>query len=212
MRLGTDSAVWQGQARSIRTHNSDCVSGFRRIHRAVSSSWLVFAVCRRPQRLVGGLDAFGGALAHPRHQFAQSFAHFFNLVFLAGSEERVVFFVACLIFSNPIFGKFAGLNVFEGSFHAFLDARVDDFRPNGDVAPLSGFGDGKAHAVNAGLVDEVHDELKFVQALEVSHFRLVTSLHQHFISRLDQRGGAAAENRLLAKQICFRFLAGRWFG
>ena len=177
------------------------------ISRLVSICSFVLVGLRRLERLVRGLDAFGGSLAHPRHQFAQSLAHFFNLVFFAGLEERVVFFVARLIFSNPIFGKFAGLNVFEGGLHAFLDARVDDFRTNGDVAPLGGFRDGEAHAVNAGLVDEIHNELEFVQALEVSHFGLVARFHQHFVPCLNQCGGAAAENRLLAEQVRFRFLA-----
>ena len=47
--------------------------------------------------------------------------------------------------ADPAFGEFAGLDIFERGFHAFLDAGINDQRvPRKRRAPLGGFGDGKA--------------------------------------------------------------------
>ena len=48
-----------------------------------------------------------------------------------------------------------------------------------------------------------------MQTLEVRHLGRVPGLHQRFEPGLDERRGAAAEHRLLAKQIGFGFLAER---
>ena len=48
------------------------------------------------------------------------------------------------------------------------------------------------HAAQAAFVDEVDDQLHFVQAFEVSDLRRVTGFDQSFESFLDQGGQTAA--------------------
>ena len=66
-----------------------------------------------------------------------------------------------------------------------------------------------AHVVQAALVDQVDDQLQFVQALEVGDFRLVARLDERLESGLDERADAAAQHRLLAEQIGFGFFGER---
>ena len=69
------------------------------------------------------------------------------------------------------------------------------------VAVLGGVGDGVAHPGDAALVHQVDDQLELVQALEVGDLRGVAGLGQHLEAGLHQRGGAAAEHRLLAEEV-----------
>ena len=61
--------------------------------------------------------------------------------------------------------------------------------------------DGITHVVQAAAVDQIDDELEFVQALEVRDLRLIASFDQRLEPGLDQGADAAAENRLLAEEI-----------
>ena len=151
------------------------------------------------------MDAFDGVFFHPGHEGAETLADFFDGVVLAGFEEGVVFFVAAVVFGDPGLGEFAGLDVIEGGFHAFLDGGVNDFGADADVAPLGGFGDGEAHAADAGFVHEVDDEFQFVQAFEVGHFGLVTGFDEGFKAGLNEGGCAAAEDGLFAEEVGFGF-------
>ena len=54
---------------------------------------------------------------------------------------------------------------------------------------------------------QVNDQLEFVQAFEIGHFRGIARFDQRFEPGLDQRGRAAAEDRLLAEQVGFAFFA-----
>ncbi len=73
--------------------------------------------------------------------------------------------------------------------------------PPGDVAVLGGIADGIAHVRDPALVDEVHDELELVEALEVCHLGRVARLDQRFEPGLDQCCCAAAQNGLLAEEV-----------
>src|SRR5271168_2422181 len=98
------------------------------------------AFCVSNRKSIRGLRAFDGAFFHPRHQAAQAFAHFFDGMVRAFFHQRVVFFVAAFVFGHPAFGEFAGLNIFQRGLHPSLHAGVNDFWPDGNVAPLGGFG------------------------------------------------------------------------
>jgi hypothetical protein len=51
------------------------------------------------------------------------------------------------------------------------------------------------------LVDEIHDELELVQALEVGDFRLIARIDQGLEARADELAAAAAEDGLLAEEV-----------
>ncbi len=145
------------------------------------------------------------ALFDPGHQAAQVFAGFLDGVsgfFLADAVEVGL---AGVVLGGPFAGEVAVLNGLELLAHGVLDVFGDDFRADGDVAVLSGFGDGEAHAGDAGFEHEVDDELQFVQALEVSHFGLITGFDEDFEACLDEGGSAAAEDALFAEEVGFGF-------
>jgi len=54
------------------------------------------------------------------------------------------------------------------------------------------------------FVHEVNDQLQFVQAFEVGHFRRVASFNQGFETGFNQLNGTAAQNGLLAETGRFR--------
>ena len=89
---------------------------------------------------------------------------------------------------------------------ACLTAGVTMRGPADVVAPLGGVGDGVAHVCEAAAVHEVDDELEFVEDLEVGEFGLVAGLDQGFEACLDQGGGSAAEDGLLAEEVGFGLL------
>src|SRR6266545_2198169 len=86
------------------------------------------------------LRAFDRALFHPRHQGPQPGSDFFNGMLLAFLEQRVIAFIARLVFLDPVPGELARLNVPQGGLHSLLHARVDDLWAHRHVAPLGRFG------------------------------------------------------------------------
>src|SRR5256885_106224 len=84
----------------------------------------------------------------------------------------------------------------EHGFHPLLDTGVDDFWTDRDVAPFSGFGNGKPHAADAGFVHQIDNEFQFVQAFEVGHLRLITRFDQSLVAGQSQRRESAAKDGL----------------
>lgn len=90
----------------------------------------------------------------------------------------------------------------EDLLHRLLAFGVDDARAADVVAPLRGIGDGVPHVSQTAAIDEVDDELEFVQHFEVGALGLVTGLGQGFVARLDECTDAATEYGLLAEEVC----------
>ena len=84
---------------------------------------------------------------------------------------------------------------------AFLTFGGDDARAGDVVAPLGGVGDGVAHVLEAAAVDEIDDELELVEDFEVGELGLVAGFGEEFEASLDERGGATAEDGLLAEEV-----------
>ena len=158
-----------------------------------------------PAHSIRGLDAFDGAFLHPGHHGTKAGADFFDVVGLALFQQRVVLFVAGLVFFDPALREGSILNFLESLFHALLNARVDDFRTDCYIAPFRCFADGETHAGDASFVHQIDNQFQFVEAFEVGHLGLVTGFDEDFVSGLHQRGGAAAEDGLFAEKIGFGF-------
>src|SRR5580700_11842926 len=102
-----------------------------------------------------------------------------------------------LVFEEAL-GEGAVLDVLQDPLHGLLHFRSDDARTGDVVTPLGGVGDGVAHVFEAAAVEEVDDELELVEDFEVGKLRLVAGLGEDLEAGLNERGGATAEDSLLA--------------
>ena len=80
-------------------------------------------------------------------------------------------------------------------------------RTASDITILGRRADGIPHIGNAALIDQVHDQFYFMQALEIGHFRGIAGFHERFVPGLDERREPATEHDLLAEEIRFRFFS-----
>ncbi|EKD61954.1 MAG: hypothetical protein ACD_54C00008G0001 [uncultured bacterium] len=111
------------------------------------------------------------------------------------------------VFQHEVAHEFAGLDVRQHSFHAGFGFVVGQNPRAGDIlAILGGVRDRVIHVGDAAFIDQVNDQLHFVQALEIGHFRLVACFNQRLEPHADQLNQAAAENSLFAEQVGFAFL------
>ena len=108
---------------------------------------------------------------------------------------------AGLVLGDPAGGEGAVLDLGQDLLHRRPDVVVDDPRAADVVAVLGGVADAEAHEVEAAAVHQVDDELELVHRLEVGQLGLVAGLDEGLEGHLDQRGRAAAEDRLLAEQV-----------
>src|SRR5712691_4046265 len=132
----------------------------------------------RARSLARGLD--------PRHHLAQPAAHFLDPVLgvpLAHGEESGTM---GLVLQHPLARELAGLDLGEDLLHLRLGPVVDDPRPARVVAVLRGVGDRVAHVGATTLIEEIHDQLHLVHALEVRDLGLVARVHERLEGGLDQ--------------------------
>lgn len=122
-----------------------------------------------------------------------------GVVTTLGGHRRV----AGSAFADEHFGVFAVLNTFQGVAHGLTGLGVDDFRASHVLAVLGVVGDRVVHVGDTAFVHEVNDQLQFVQAFEVGHFRRVASFNQGFETGFYQLNGTAAQNGLFAEQVGF---------
>ena len=78
--------------------------------------------------------------------------------------------------------------------------------PRLEVAVFGGVGDAVAHVIQAALVDQVDDQLHFVDAFEVGHLRRIAGFDEGFKSGFDECRQPAAEDGLFAEEIGFAFI------
>src|SRR5215472_6788279 len=129
-----------------------------------------------------------GPLLEPGHHASQTRANGFNRVLQTRGFELFEARFAGFAFGHPLIGKAPGLHVSQKLLHLVADALVDDPRTARQVAILGGVRNRVAHVADAAFVYQVHDQLHFVQALEVGHLRRVAGRNQSFKACLDERG------------------------
>ncbi len=114
-----------------------------------------------------------------------------------------------LVLQHPVAGELAALDVRQNALHLGLRLGRDDPRA-GDVLAIFGrVGDGVVHVRDAAFIDQVDDQLHFVQAFEIGHFRRVTGFDQGFEPGADQFDQTTAQDDLLTEQVGFAlFLEG----
>src|SRR5262245_49578449 len=137
----------------------------------------------------------------PRHQSAKLRADLFDLMFLFGLDQAGEIGLARFGFGHPLVGELPRLNLGQDLPHLLFDLRADDAFASRQIAVFGGVGDRITHVGDAALVEQIDDQLHFVQALEVGHLRRVARFDQGLESGLDQRGQSAAKHRLFAEEV-----------
>ena len=134
-----------------------------------------------------------------RHHGAQASTDDFNRMSGRLSTDGAKHRSADLVFKEEVLSVRTVLNVAQ-SFSHRCASLVGNNLWTGDVAAeLSVVRDGVVHICQAAFVDQVNDQLHFMAAFEVSHFRSVAGFNQGFEAHLDQFGNAAAQNALIAQ-------------
>ena len=140
-------------------------------------------------------------LGDPRHHAAQPLADLLNRVLAhpppRGLEARLV----DAVLQHPVAGEASALDIGQHAAHLGLGLVGDDARAGDVLAVFGGVADRVVHIGDAALVNEVDDQLHFVQALEIGHLGGVAGLDQRLEPPLDQLDEAAAEHHLLAEQV-----------
>ena len=150
------------------------------------------------------VDDFG---VDPLHQAAKLLADLLDLVLSLETSRSLESWCASFVFEDPFLSELTGLDFAEDLLHFLLGLRSDDPWTTGIVTELSGVRDAVPHVVQTTLVEQVNDELKFVHAFEISHFRLITGFNKRFESSFDQFTDATAQDDLFAEQVRFGFFS-----
>src|SRR5215207_7814698 len=137
----------------------------------------------------------------PRHHPAQGLPGPLDRVVRPGLAHPGEVGPALVVLVDPLAGEGSRLDLGQDAAHLGLGGVVDDPGAAAVVAVLGGVRHRVAHAGQAALVHQVDDQLELVQALEVGDLGLVAGLGQGLEAGLDERGGAAAEDGLLAEQV-----------
>src|SRR5579859_3606278 len=139
----------------------------------------------------------------PGHHRAQFGSDMLDLMLCIGPAHGGEAGATGLVFQNPARGEGAILDVAQDAPHLIARAFVDDARAGHIIAKFGGVADGVAHVAHAALVHEVYDELHFVHTFKVCDFGLVSGVNQRLETGADERGDAAAQHGLLAKEVGF---------
>ena len=110
-----------------------------------------------------------------------------------------------MVFKEEVLSVRTVLNVAQSFSHRSASLVGNNLWTGDVAAELSVVGDGVVHICQAAFVDQVNDQLHFMAAFEVSHFRSVAGFNQGFEAHLDQFGNTAAQNALFAEQVGFGF-------
>ena len=119
------------------------------------------------------------------------------------SHRFEVYLTACgAHVKQELFCKSTILDIGQDLLHCFLGIFGNDLRTCDVIAVFSGVGNRISHACETGLIDQVNNQFHFMNALEVCVSRIIASFYQSFETSLHQCAYAAAQNCLLAEQVC----------
>src|SRR6185437_2430401 len=137
----------------------------------------------------------------PVHVRAQLAADVLDLrVGLLGAHAQEVL-LAGAVLGDPLAREVAVLDLLQDLAHRGARLVGDHALAARIVAVLGGVGDRVPHPGQPLLVHQVGDQLELVQALEVGHLGVVAGVDERLEPGLDELGGAAAQNGLLAEQV-----------
>src|SRR6478736_1482998 len=135
-----------------------------------------------------------------RHLRAEVGADLLDLVVLVLLAQPAEVLAARVLDRDPLGRERAALDVGEDILHRRLRP-LGHARAGEVITGRRGVADAEAHEVEPAAVHQVHDQLELVHRLEVRELGLVARLDERLERRLDERGDAAAQERLLAEQV-----------
>ena len=107
----------------------------------------------------------------------------------------------CGHIQKKFFCKRTVLDVLQDLLHGCFGLFRNQLR-SGDVIPvLSGVGNRISHSLEAGLIDQIHNQLHLVNTLKICISRIIACFGQSLITRLHQCAYTAAQHCLLAEQV-----------
>src|SRR6267378_224929 len=121
------------------------------------------------------------------------------------SQQCIVDRTVRLILQHPLFGELALLNFAQDLPHFLLRLLRHNPRTASDITILGRRTDGIPHVGNAALIDQIHDQFYFMEALEIGHLRGVAGFHERLVPGLDERRESSTEDDLLAEEIRLGF-------
>src|SRR5262249_13561474 len=99
---------------------------------------------------------------------------------------------AGFMFSHPLVGERARLDIRKQPPHLIASRPVYDSWPASQIAVLRGVRYRITHICDPAFVDQIDDQLHLVKTFEVRHLGSVSRFDQGLESRLNQRSEAAA--------------------
>src|SRR5580704_12153971 len=135
------------------------------------------------------------------HHLAKFAAYLLDGLIAGGFAHRQELVAAGFVFLHPLLSEIAGLDFFEDLLHLGASLIVDDARAARIIAILGRVGHGIAHVAETAFIDEIDDELQFMQALEIGDLGGIASFYESLETGADQLGRSTAEYGLLAEQI-----------
>src|SRR5438034_8503660 len=109
-------------------------------------------------------------------------------------------------FSNKFARKFSRANVAQRGSHVLSYCLIDNLWTNGQLAPFSGIRNQSAHSRESRFVNEIDNELEFVQTFEVGELGRIAGADECVEAGTNQPDGTDTQHRLLAKKISLSFL------
>src|SRR5262249_14093608 len=125
---------------------------------------------------------------------------------LSFSQQRIINRTVRLVFKYPLFGELALLNFTQDLLHFQFRLLRHYARTPGNITILGRSTDRIPHIGNATLVDQIHDQFYFVQALEISHLRGVAGFYERLIPGLNEGCKASTEHNLFPEEVRLGFL------
>src|SRR5215217_5655641 len=122
----------------------------------------------------------------PIHVRAELLALALDLVALALLAHAQEVLLPGAVLRDPLARERAGLDLAQDVLHRLAGRVRDDPLAAGEVAVFRRVRDRVVHPGDALLVDQVHDELELVEALEVRQARVVAGIDQRLVAGADQ--------------------------
>src|SRR3990172_8346449 len=110
------------------------------------------------------------------------------------------------VLGNPLPGVRSILDLGQDSVHLTDGLFIDNALPGGVISVLSRVTHRVAHVVQSTAVDQVDDQLEFVNALEIGDLGLIAGLNQCLKSGFDQCADTTAQDGLLPEEVGLGFL------
>src|ERR1700735_809765 len=144
-----------------------------------ATTWCAAQTLSNSVRMASG-SGFAGL--QPGHAGSQLRADLLDRVIQISLEQLRILAAPTFVLGNPLTRKLALLNLGQNLAHLLLGGLVDHAGSAGQVAVLGRLADEAVHFGDAALMQQIDDQLQFMQAFVVRHRGLVSGLDQGFVT------------------------------